>query len=277
MILPILDYGDIIYDNCSAKDSKSLDVLHTRAARIVSGAAASTNTQRLLDEELGWELLKSRRQRHKLCLFYQIVNQLDVPPYLSALLPSFIGSSGGYHLRHNLNFKVFKTKSSMYQQSFFSSCVKLWNSLPDEQKCAPSIDILKRHLTSAHNVDYFGYGNRRHSVLLRLGHGLLQQQRFNVGSTNDPSCTCRCPKETEMHYILQCPLYSVARRKLLLKINNIVQEDFVLTSVLNQNSYQLLTLLLKGSDRLSLASNESIFAVMFEFIQTSGRFNDFQL
>ena len=42
-------------------------------------------------------------------------------------------------------------------------------------------------------------------------------------------------------------------------------------------SYQLLTLLLKGSDRLSLASNESIFAVMFEFIQTSGRYNDFQL
>ena len=76
---------------------------------------------------------------------------------------------------------------------------------------------------------------------------------------------------------LQCPLYSVARRKLLLKINNIVQEDFVLTSVLNQNSYQLLTLFFQGSDRLSLASNESIFAVMFEFIQTSGRFNTFQL
>ena len=98
MILPILDYGDIIYDNCSAKDSKSLDVLHTRAARIVSGAAASSNTQRLLDEELGWEGLKSRRQRHKLCLFYRIVNQLDVPPYLSALLPAFIGSNGSYHV-----------------------------------------------------------------------------------------------------------------------------------------------------------------------------------
>ena len=256
------------------------------AARIVSGAVASTNTQRLLDEELGWEGLKSRRQRHKLCLFYRIVNQLDVPPYLSSLLPSFIGSSGSYHLRHNLNFKAFKTKSSRYQQSFFPSCIKLWNSLPDEQKCSPSIDFFKRHLTSAHVYcppwppDYFGYGNRRHSVLLtqlRLGHGMLQQQRFNIGLTNDPSCTCGCPKETEMHYILQCPLYSVARRKLLLKINNIVQEDFVLTSVLNKNSYQLLTLLLKGSDRLSLASNESIFAVMFEFIQTSGRFNTFQL
>ena len=66
MILPILYNGDIIYDNCSAKDSKSLDVLHTRTARIVSGAAASTNTQRLLDKELGWEGLKSRCQRHKL-------------------------------------------------------------------------------------------------------------------------------------------------------------------------------------------------------------------
>ena len=144
-----------------------------------------------------------------LCLFYyRIVNQLDVPSYLSALLPSFIVSSGSYHLRHNLNFKAFKTKSSMYQQSFFPSCVKLWNSLPDEQKCAPSIDIFKRHLTSAHIYcpprppDYFGYGNRRHSVLLtqlRLGHGLLQQQRFNVGLTNDPSCTCGLSHRDALH------------------------------------------------------------------------------
>ena len=97
--------------------------------------------------------------------------------------------------------------------------------------------------TAHRDHQLISYGNRRLSVLqtqLRLGHGLLQQQCFNVGLTNDPLCTCRCPKVTEMHYILQCPLYSVAWRKLLLKINNIVQECFVLTSVFNQNSYRLL-------------------------------------
>ena len=38
MILPITDYGDVIYDNCNEKNSHSLELVHNKAACMVSGA-----------------------------------------------------------------------------------------------------------------------------------------------------------------------------------------------------------------------------------------------
>ena len=66
MILPFIDYGDVIYDNCNEKNSHSLELVHNKAARMVSGAFFTTNVSRLLNEELGWESLKSCRHRHKI-------------------------------------------------------------------------------------------------------------------------------------------------------------------------------------------------------------------
>ena len=57
-ILSIMDYGDVIYDNCNENNSHSLELVHNKAARMVSGAFFTTNVSRLLNEELGLESLK---------------------------------------------------------------------------------------------------------------------------------------------------------------------------------------------------------------------------
>ena len=37
-IRPLLEYSDVIWDNCSPATKKQLDVIHVEAARIISGA-----------------------------------------------------------------------------------------------------------------------------------------------------------------------------------------------------------------------------------------------
>ena len=37
-IRPLLEYSDVVWDNCSTATKKQLDAIHVEAARIISGA-----------------------------------------------------------------------------------------------------------------------------------------------------------------------------------------------------------------------------------------------
>ena len=58
LVLPIIDYGDTLYDNCNAADKHTLEMVHHRAARLVTGCSPFTNVSTLLTNELGWESLQ---------------------------------------------------------------------------------------------------------------------------------------------------------------------------------------------------------------------------
>ena len=57
MLLPILEYCDIIYDNCTVRESAALEQVQLRAALVCTGAYKHTRTDLLL-AELGWLPLK---------------------------------------------------------------------------------------------------------------------------------------------------------------------------------------------------------------------------
>lgn len=65
-VLPILDYGDILYDNCSELNKLKLEDFQLTAARVVVGAKRGTSHARLYSE-IGWQPLRQRREVHKLC------------------------------------------------------------------------------------------------------------------------------------------------------------------------------------------------------------------
>ena len=71
MILPIIDYGSVIYDNLPLILINKLDNIHRRAAIICSGAQLRTETSKLL-EDLGWTRLQVRRTYLKRIQFYKI-------------------------------------------------------------------------------------------------------------------------------------------------------------------------------------------------------------
>ena len=56
LIRPIMEYGDLIWDNCSAGNSELLESVQYESAKVVTGAIAGTSSRRLRDE-LAWEEL----------------------------------------------------------------------------------------------------------------------------------------------------------------------------------------------------------------------------
>ena len=64
-IRSLLDYTDVIYDNCSKFDTDKLEPVQRRACSIATGAIRLTKHETLL-QEVGLETLKSRRRHHRL-------------------------------------------------------------------------------------------------------------------------------------------------------------------------------------------------------------------
>ena len=67
----LLEYSNVVWDNCTQYESNDLEKIQNEAARIVTGATKLTSLQSLYIET-GWESLASRRQKSKLVLFYKM-------------------------------------------------------------------------------------------------------------------------------------------------------------------------------------------------------------
>lgn len=84
-IRPLLEYGNVVWDNMSEKLKTRIEKVHLEAARIVCGATKLTSIH-LLYSETGWETLEKRRMNQRLIQFYKMSNNL-APRYLSDLIP----------------------------------------------------------------------------------------------------------------------------------------------------------------------------------------------
>ena len=72
-IRPLLEYGDVLFDNCTRQEKDDLEKIQHEAARIVTGATCLVSITKLMDE-VGWESLETRRSKHKLIQFYRMTN-----------------------------------------------------------------------------------------------------------------------------------------------------------------------------------------------------------
>ena len=79
-IRPLLEYADIIWDNCTLYEKQELDKIQNEAARIATGTTKLIS----LDcpyNEIKVESLEKRRRNHKLTLFYKMYTNL-IPSFL---------------------------------------------------------------------------------------------------------------------------------------------------------------------------------------------------
>ena len=72
---PLIEYGDVIWNNCHNRDSALLDNVRYEATGVVTGAIKGTSSARF-HNELAWEPLCTRREWHKLSQFYKIVKNI---------------------------------------------------------------------------------------------------------------------------------------------------------------------------------------------------------
>ena len=138
LIRPLLEYADVVWDNCTQQEAKDLEKIQNEAARIVMGETKLASIQSLLSDT-GWKSLTSRREKHKLVLFYKMINSL-APEYHSSLVPPTVGNISQYNLRNETNLQTIPVRSQQYYNSFLPSTTRIWNSLPDNTKNSPSVE-----------------------------------------------------------------------------------------------------------------------------------------
>ena len=129
MVLPIIEYCDIIYDNCTVRDSIAIEQVQRRAALVCTGAYRHTSSYRLL-AELGWQSLRTRRLNHKLIQLFKMTHQIS-PPYLRSILPAAV--ENGYNTRNATSNSlpvIIYAKLSSNRNSFVPSSIKAWHNLP---------------------------------------------------------------------------------------------------------------------------------------------------
>ena len=67
-IRSLLEYGDVIWDNCTQYEKNELDKIQNEAARITTGTTKLVSLDNFY-KEVGWQTLHRRRQDHKLPSF----------------------------------------------------------------------------------------------------------------------------------------------------------------------------------------------------------------
>ena len=260
-ILPIFDYADVIWDCCTQGQAIFLENLHLEGLRIVTGLVKGTSHNAIYSES-GFCSLWDRREKHKLLMYFKIVNGYS-PAYLANSLPPLITDVNPYHRRRPHDRLAPQYDSAVYNNSFFPSTTRIWNTLPQHIQETTSISLFKKYLNrnDAAVPVYYYYGMRKYQAIhCRLRHNMsnLNQDLFSRHLTESPACACGNSRESAQHYLLTCSLYTDARATTIL--------------TLEPNTRSPHTLLF-GNENLTLETNYKIFGLVHAFIQASKRFD----
>ena len=259
-IRPLLEYGSVVWDNCTTQESTHLENVQLAAARIITGATAGTS-HNLIYQESGLDKLSARREKSKLILFFKIMNS-ESPQYLQDLIPAPVAERNRYNVRSGSNLSLFRSRTNLFGSSFFPSAVRLWNYLPEDVRKSEDLSEFKKKLyqgTKGANILFYR-GMRRIAVYharLRMGCSNLKFDLFKKGLTDSPKCACGNHNEDVFHYFCECDFYINQRNTLHGKI--IPFAPFTTQT------------LLFGSNRCTTRQNEIIFDAVHEYIKTTGR------
>jgi hypothetical protein len=273
-IRPIIEYGSTLYNNLTVKDENKIENLQRRAAIICTGALPRTETIKLM-EDLGWETLKNRRIKAKLCLFYKIHHGL-VLRYICDDLLKF---------KRNLNIRSTRNteladytipfcNTSKFKLSFFPSTVELWIGLDFDARCLDSLSKFKNYLNKKYDFDdrifdynLFDVPGSRMLMQFRMGLSNLCFHMFTYNLGENPFCSyCLDEPETIEHFLFYCPRYSVMRNVLFNKLSLFFPE------ILNMPKKDALQICLRGERGLNFDANFNILRVVSEFILATKRF-----
>ena len=259
-IRPILEYADVVWNNCTQYEVNELEKIQNEAARIVTGATKLVSINTLM-QETGWETLSNRRKKHKLFLFYKMQHQMS-PDYLSSLVPPTIGSTTNYQLRKSSDLLTLHASSQLYFNSFLPSVIREWNELPEITRELPSIATFKHELNSdtMKIPIYYFDGNRIgqiYHVRLRTNCSSLNEHLFSKNIIDSPLCFCGEVEDTN-HFLFNCHCFHNSRQDLFATVTPICQP----TS----------NILLYGSEYLTYNENQQVFLAVQNFLIKSKRF-----
>ena len=142
LVLPILEYAQIVWDPYVDEQVKQLEAVQRRAARFTLNRYRRTSSVSAMITELDWPLLADRRKAARLHMFYKIENNL-----VSTSMPLQSKQRQEPTRCYNTHSYIIPTSRTDYhKQSFFYRTAREWNCLPETTVQACSLDSFKTHL-----------------------------------------------------------------------------------------------------------------------------------
>ena len=135
MILPLLEYGNTLYDSAPKKHLNKLQVAQNSALKAVFGLPKLTPTA-LLHTKAKLGTLLERRHR---AILIQAYRRSKIPKYCD-------DRALATRMHRATTLKVPKSKTVMAQKSLAFRGAVLWNKLPTVLREAPDLQIFKRNL-----------------------------------------------------------------------------------------------------------------------------------
>ena len=173
-----MEYGDVIWDNCTEGEASLLESIQYECARVVTGAIKGTSARALMNQ-LAWESLSTRWRVLAPGGFYMFKIFMCISPaYLVELLPDTVDKRTCRSLRSGENLTLFSCRTEKFKQSFFPSTVKLWNSLQTELRTSASLSAFKKGIKS---IFCPLIGKKRFNVSLNCWASILHA-RITLGS-----------------------------------------------------------------------------------------------
>ena len=111
-ILPILDYADVIWDNCTERQADTLEQLQIDALKIITGSVRGTSHFSLYNDT-GIIPLKERRKRHKLILYFKFTKGL-LPEHIQPKFPPLASEVNRYHRSRMQDRDIIKNVGPNY-------------------------------------------------------------------------------------------------------------------------------------------------------------------
>ena len=140
----LIEYANIIWDNCSIENKRNLESTQIKAARIITGTTKLCSIQKSY-ENTGIQTLQKRRNNHKLFQLYKILNELT-PQYIQSLIPQRVQNISRYQVRNMNNFNEPPARTVTHANSFLPSTLRDWNSLDLIVRNSSTLKSFKRQL-----------------------------------------------------------------------------------------------------------------------------------
>lgn len=269
----VLDYGLMLYFNdLSQCQKKQISQVQYRAAKLTTSTVHGTS-QVKLEKELGWESIQERVNNLGLTLFHKI--HLNITrPLIKTCMPT--RNLNNINLRSFGNYVPFPFKGVKYGNSFFPYFTKKWNMLPKDVQ-NKNLDDFKLYIkeeVKPKKYKHYARGDKyRCSLLtrLRVGRSQLNQHMFTVGLSDTEKCTCTCNvKETTLHFMTQCPLFTENRQILFNKIKYFIPN---FENLSKNRQYEILLLGYEIDNPTLTSINTKIMIATQHFLQKSKRFS----
>ena len=143
LILPIVDYCDVLYDSFSLTNSTRLQRVFNNCLRFIFNCNRRQHVTPML-KQLSWLRLADRRSLHSLVLLHKLIyNTTTTPVYLTNKV-SLLNS-----LRNGPVVQIPRHRTGYYGRTFFVRVAERWNQLPKEIRTTTSVksftSLLRQH------------------------------------------------------------------------------------------------------------------------------------